>query len=433
MKLLILGDDGRAHVLVWKLFNSPQANEIFCAPGNGGTNPLAAPVDLDPRDTSNIARWAFEQSIDIIIPANGVALQHSLVDEAVGFGVNVCGPPQRSTALEQSRCQAKAFMLRHKLPTAPGRPFDNPTTAEKFLATQPTPVIVKADNPSLGEAVYEDRYAAIAGMHEFFGMRPLQGENVGVVIESYLRGSRVVMSAFADGRTAIPLLPARLYDRVEDNDSGLQAPGVGAHTGNGRYATLLADFLNAKLIQPIALGLAQEGLPYWGILGVDCVITPGGPRLTAIRSSFREGEAQVVLPRLEDDLLPWMQAMLTQRLHELPPPQFVPLASVGMGLVARGHPNYFATGGTITGIEDLDAGVLLFHSATESMTPTARGLLGFGSAGAPVLRVSGGHPLTLVTTAATLAGARGLALANAERVHFDGRTYRSSVGEREFG
>lgn len=432
MKLLILGNDGRAHGLVWKLFNSPQANEVVCTPGNGGTHQLATTVDLDLSDPAGIARWAFEQSIDIIVPANSVPLHHGLVDEAVAFGVNVCGPPQRSATLVRSRCASKAFMLRHKLPTASGRPFDSLATAEKFLATHPMPVIIKANNPALGEAVYEDRYAAIAGLHQFFGTQT-QADNAGVVVESYVRGPRVVMSALTDGRTAVPLLPVRLYDRLDDNDSGIQAPGIGAHTSNGRYGSLLATYFNQKLIQPIAAGFVQEGLPYWGVLSMDCVIAPDGPKLTAIRTAFHAGEAEVVLPRLEEDLLPWVQATLTQRLHELPPPQFAPLASVGLGLVARGHPNYFATGGAITGMEDLDPGVLLFHSATESIALGGRSLLGFGgAAGVPTLRVAGGHPLTIVASAATLGGARGRALVNAERIHFEGRTYRASVGEREF-
>lgn len=435
MKVLILGGDGRAHTLVWKLFNSPLVNQIYCIPGNGGTSQLATAVDLDLADVAGVARWAFDQAIDMIIPAESPLLRQGLVDEAVAFGVNVCGPPQRAALLEYSRCAAKAFMLRHKLPTTPGRPFDSPITAEKFLATQTMPVIIKADNPTLGEAVFEDRYAAIAGMHDFFAMRPIHGENAGVVVEAYVRGPRVVMSAFADGNTVVPLLPVRLYDRLDDNDSGPQAPGVGAHTGNGRYATLLTTFLDQKLLQPIGAGLAHDSLPYWGVLSIDCVIGADGPKLTAIRTAFHESEAQVVLPRFEDDLFPWVQAMLAKRLHELPPPRFTPLASVGLGLVARGHPNYFATGGAITGVEDIEAGVLLFHSATESTTTSGRGgILGFGKdTAAPALRVGGGHPLTVVATAATLAGARGRALLNAERIQFEGRTYRGSIGEREFG
>lgn len=439
MKLLILGSDGRAHALVWKLFNSPQASEIICAPGNGGTSQLAPAIDLDNTAAAMIARWAFDEGVDLIVPASGAALQHGLVDEAVSFQIGVCGPSQRSAVLERSRCAAKAFMLRHNLPTPAGRPFSDRATAEKFLATQPLPVIIKADHPAGGEAVFDDRYAAIAGLHTLFDARPLEGGGDGVVIEAQLHGPRVVMSAFTDGRTAVPLLPTRLYDRLAPDESGPHVPGLGAHTSTSRYAHMLGTYLHQKILQPIMAGLMQENMPYWGLLSVDCIITTDGPRLTALRCSFHESEAQVVLPRLEDDLLPWLQAMITQRLHELPPPRFAPVASVGLGLIARGHPNYYPTGGPISGIEDLDAGVLLFHSATENLAglrygpsiPTS-GRLGFGAApSASALRVTGGQPLTIVTTAATLAGARGRALINAERIQFEGRTYRESIAARD--
>ncbi|MBC8160728.1 MAG: phosphoribosylamine--glycine ligase, partial [Roseiflexaceae bacterium] len=422
MKLLVLGGDGRAHALVWKLFNSSQVTELLCLPGNGGTGQLAPAIDLDPPAAPAVARYAFEHGIDLILPADSAFLHSGLVDEAVSFQVGVCGPSQRSAVLERSRCAAKSFLLRHNLPTPNGRACRDPDTAERFLATQPMPVIVKGDSPALGERVYQDRFAAIEGVRQLFRTGPLTGASEGVVVESYIAGPRVVLSAFTDGRSAVPLLPVRLYDRVAEDDSGEQAHGIGAHTSNTRYAQLLADFMHQRIIQPIVAGLATEGLPYWGMLSVSCVIAPDGPKVTALRSSFHQGEAQVVLPRLEDDLLPWLRAMVAQRLHELPAPRFAPEASVGLGLFARGYPNYFASGGPISGLEDLDGGVLAFHSATENpaglRSPAAGAIFGFGGAAATpsLLRTSGGLPITLVASAATLASARERVLANATRI-----------------
>ena len=451
MKVLLLGDDGRAHALAWKLFDSPLVTELICAPGNGGTGALVPAAELDLGDAAAIARWAFDEGVDIIVPAVGRPLHAGLVDEVVSLQIGVCGPSQRSSQLARSRCQAKEFMLRHGLPTAPGRAFTDHATAEKYLATLPTPVMIKADSPEAGEARYEDRYSALAGLRDLFAVRTPDGANNGVVIEAALHGPRVVMSAFTDGRTAVPLLPVRLYDRVEPGDDGAYARGVGAHTGASTFARRLGEFLHERLIRPVVDGLARDGLPFWGILGIDCVITDQGPRLTALRASMREGEAQVVLPRLEDDLLPWIQAMIAQRLHERPPPQWSPMVSVGLGLFARGYPHHFAVGGPIVGTETLDEGVRAFHSATENpaglrYTPQRQrsggGLLGSlaqalpffgqGQAGA-ALRTSGGLVLTVVASGATLAGTRGLALVNADRVVFEGRSYRDDIGAKEFG
>jgi phosphoribosylamine---glycine ligase len=443
MKVLVLGGDGRAHTLVWKLFNSSVVTELVCAPGNGGTGQLAPTTDLDLADAATVARWSFDEGVDIIVPADSRSLHAGLVDEVVSFHIGVCGPSERSTALERSRCRAKEFMLRHSLPTAPGRAFSDLATAEKYLATQPLPVMIKADHPAAGEAIYHERYAALEGLRDLFTARPVEGNNDGVVIESFLAGPRVALSAFTDGRTAVPLLPTRLYDHVEENDGGPLATGMGAHTSNSLFARKLGEYLHEKFIVPTVTALAQDDLPYWGVLGVDCIITAQGPRLTTLRSSMREGEAQVVLPRLEDDLMPWMQAMIARRLHELPVPRWAATPSVGIGLVARGYPHHFAVGGAIQGVAELDAGVLVFHSSTENpsnlhYTPRVGGL----SRGAPmplarvsggVARTTGGHVMTIVATGATLAGARARALVNAERITFDGRIFRGDIGAKEFG
>jgi phosphoribosylamine--glycine ligase len=451
MKVLLLGDDGRAHALAWKLFNSPLVDELICAPGNGGTAALVPAADLDLADVAEIARWAFAEGIDIIVPAFSQPLHAGLVDEVVALHIGVCGPSQRSAALSRSRCQAKEFMLRANLPTPPGRAFTDLATAEKYLATQPLPIMIKADHPDAGEASFDDRYAALEGLRDLFNARTLAGSNDGVVIERSLSGARVVLSAFTDGRTAVPLLPVRLYDRVEPGDTGAQARGVGAHTSNTTFGRRLAEHLHQKFILPIVAGLARDGLPYWGLLGIDCIITEQGPWLVGLRSSMREGEAQVVLPRLEGDLLPWIQAMIAQRLHELPAPAWSPVASVGIGLMARGYPHHFPTGGVIHGVEDLDEGVLAFHSATENpaglrYTPHAGGaasrssarasgmpIFGAGAAGARAAYTTGGLVMTVVAQGATLAGTRGRALINAERVSFEGRTFRSDIAAKEFG
>jgi phosphoribosylamine--glycine ligase len=445
MKVLVLGKDGRTHALVWKLFNSPQVSELLCAPGNGGAAQLAPQVDeLEPTDTAGIAQWAFSEQVDLIVSSSSEPLCAGLVDQVVAMHIGVCGSSQRSTRIEQSRCYAKDFLLRYELPTARGRPFDNVATAEKYLAAHSLPVVLKADHPTAGEGIYHDRYAALEALHQLFAARPLEGSNNGVVIEECLSGARVIFSAFTDGRTALPLLPTRLYDRLDENDQGAAAPGMGAHTGTSTYAQKLTDFLRQRLIIPIVNSLARENLPYWGVLGIDCIITERGPRITALRCSLRDMEAQVVLPRLEDDLLPIIQATITQRLDQLPPLCWREEASVGIGLVAQGYPHHFAVGGPITGLTDLDEGILVFHDQTHNpdglrYTPMDRrsssSLLTMIMGGGPAssaITTTGGHVLTVVAMGATLNGARGRALLNAERINFPGRYYRGDIGRREF-
>jgi phosphoribosylamine--glycine ligase len=442
MKILVLGGDGRAHALVWKLFNSAAA-DVLVAPGNGGASQLAPVVDLDPADAAEVARWAFAEGVDLIVPADSGPLVAGLVDEVVSMHVGVCGPAQRATRLERSRCFARAFLERHGLPLARGRALADLATAEKYLAAQPLPALVRADSPAGGEGVYADRYAALEALRAIFADRPAGGEGVGAVVEEHLPGITVSCSALTDGTTALPLPPARLYDRLGPEPDSPLAPGMGAVCGNSTYARKLGAYLHAHVVQPIVAALAQDGIPYWGILGVDCVITEQGPRVTGMRCSLRDMEAQAVLPRLESDLAPLIEAAITRRLDRVAPPVWRDEASVALGLVAQGYPHHFPTGGLLQGLADLDEGVLIFHDETTNpgglrYTPRASRGLGLAGllAGAGVntagIAATGGHVAAVVALGATLAGARGRALLNAERVRFPGRWYREDVGAHEF-
>jgi phosphoribosylamine---glycine ligase len=442
MKILVLGGDGRAHALVWKLFADSSA-EVLVAPGNGGAVQLAPQVEIDTTDMVAVARWAFSEQIDLIVPAGSEPLWAGLVDEVVSMQIGVSGASQRSTRLEWSRCYTKELLLRSRLPTARGRTFDSLPTAEKFLAAHPLPVVLKADHPAGGSGIYHDRYAALEALRRIFVDQPVESSNHGVVIEEYLPGIRVCFSALTDGTTALPLLPVRVYDGLRAAPDAPHAPNVGAITGNTSYAQRLGAYMQNHLIRPIVAAIGREGLPYWGILGIDCIVTEQGPRITALRCSLRDMEAQVVLPRLHDDLLPLLQAAIARRLDQMPPLRWRDEASVGIAVVAQGYPYHYPAGALIEGLSDIDEGVLVFHDQTHNpgglrYGPTAQsgGLFGIGRAGAfgnvTGMTITGGHVLTVVALGATLNGARGRALLNAERINFAGRTFREDIGLHEF-
>jgi phosphoribosylamine---glycine ligase len=441
MKILVLGGDGRAHALVWKLFNS-QSADVLCAPGNGGAVQLAPQVDIDIKNIPEVARWAFAEGVDLIVPAESGPLWAGLVDEIVSMQIGVCGASQRSTRLEWSRCYAKEFLLRYGLPTARGRAFTSLSQAEKYLATQPLPVVLRADHPAGGEGTYHERIAALDALRQLFVDRPVEGSSHGVVIEATASGVQVCFSALTDGTTALPLLPTRIYDGLGPAPDSPPAPGMGALTGNSAYAQRLAAHFQQHLMLSIVAALGREGLPYWGVIGIDCVITEQGPQISGLRCSLRDLEAQVVLPRLEDDLVPLIQAAIARRLDKLPPLRWRDEASVGIALVSQGYPHHYPVGGQVQGLADIDQGLLVFHGQTQNSagmryTPAARGgglaglLMGLG-AGVGGITVTGGHVATVVATSATLAGARGKALLNAERISFPGRFYREDIGLHEF-
>ena len=441
MKILVLGADGRAHALVWQLFNSTTA-DVLVAPGNGGTNLLAPMVELDPGNALEVARWAFDEGVELIVPADSTSLAAGLVDEVIAMHISVWGPPQRATRIEQSRCYAHTFLERHGLPMATGRVCADLATAEKYLAARPLPVVIKADQPELGEHSYTDRYVALEALRAHFAEHPVNASNAGVVIEDHLPGVTISCSALTDGTTAVPLPPVRTYDTLGPAPDSPVAPGMGAITSNSAYAQKLGAFLQTRLVQPIVAALARDGVPYWGILGVDCVVSDQGPRVVGLRCSLRDMEAQAVLPRLEVDLLPYIEASITKRLDRLPPPRWRDEASVALALVAQGYPHQFPLGAPIHGLSETDPGVLVFHDQTlnpaglrYTQAVRAGGLSALLARPTPILTgttVTGGHVATVVTLGATLAGARGRAILNAERITFPGRYYRDDVGANEF-
>ncbi|HMQ33515.1 MAG TPA: phosphoribosylglycinamide synthetase C domain-containing protein [Chloroflexaceae bacterium] len=441
MKILVLGGDSRAHALVWKLFNSAAA-DLLVAPGNGGSALLAPVVPVAPGDPVEVARWAFDQGVDLIVPAESGPLAAGLVDEVIAMHIGVCGPPRRAARLEHSRCFARAFLERHGLPLPRGRVCADLATAEKYLAARQLPVAIRADSLEGGAGVYHDRYAALEALRAAFAERPVEGASAGVVIEEHLLGARVSFTAITDGSAAVPLLPARTYDTLGPEPDSPAAPGMGAITGNSAYARKLGEFLHTRVVLPIVAALGREGLPYWGFLGVDCVITEQGPRVEGLRCGLRVGEAEAVLPRLEDDLLPLIEAAITRRLDRAPAPRWRDEASVALGLVAQGYPHHSPYGAAVQGLSEMDQGVLVFHDQTHNpaglrYSPAAgggglAGLLAAPQPGLGAVTVTGGRVATVVAMGATLAGARGRALLNAERVGFPGRIYSEHVGAHEF-
>jgi phosphoribosylamine--glycine ligase len=444
MKVLVLGEDGRAHAFVWKLFNSPQTETMLCAPGNGGTSQLVPTIELQPQQPTEIAHHSFAEQVDVIVPTSSDPLHAGLVDEAITLQLGVFGPPQRSAQIGQSRCYAKEFLLRHSLPTPRGQAFYKLATAEKYLAAQPLPVIIKADDPALPVGTYSERYAALMALREIFATPPVEGRTVGVVIEEYLPGVRVSFSAFTDGHHALPLLPTRVYDYFRENDELSFAPHLGAHTGVSAYARKLSGYLHQHLILPIVAALEQASLPYRGIVGIDCVITQRGPRITAVRCSLSDMEAQVVLPRLEDDLMTIINATIARRLEQVPPLHWRNEASVGIALVANGYPHHFPVGNPIEGLTSIDPGVFVFHDQTQNPfglqyqpdlhrgpDPLAKLIMGMEGPG-NVITTTGGHVLTVVALGADLQQARAHALANVQRITFAGSCFKEDIALREF-
>lgn len=441
MKILVLGNDSRAHAFIWKLFKTPSDVAILCAPGNGGTTALVPPIALDSANVAAVARWSFEANVDIILPTTSGPLCAGLADELADLNVEVLGPPKRTVMLGQSYCRVKEFLIRNDLPTAKGRVLSTLTMAERYLAAQSLPVLIKTDLPEKKEVICPDRYSALTLLREFFNA-PLPIE---VVIEQYTPGVQVSLAALTDGRTVLPLLATRFYEHLNEGDQGPLVPGMGAQTGIKTYAQKLTVYLHQKLIIPTLQAFQVERLPYLGFLGLDCNITAQGPQIMGLRSHLRNLEAEVVLPRLETDLFTLLQATVSRQLDQVGPLQWLDKATIGLALVMQGYPYHFPLGQAIGGLDKVEEGLLVFHNETHNplgmrynpvtrrgTSPLFSGLFGGGSAESTAVTNTGGYVLTLVALGETLQEAREKALSNAERITFPGRTYRKDIGLHEF-
>ncbi len=452
MKVLVIGATGTAHALVWKLFNSDRIDQLASIPGNGGASMLA-PVAPARETLTETVRWAYNEDFNVIVPADGDVLGEGLVDEATPLKMAVWGAPKRSALLQRSPLWSKEFLNRYKIPTSPGRAFGDRATAERYLAAHSLPVMLWSDYPSEFDGAYTDRGAAMAALDGIFAL-PLRDDHFrGVVIEAPAAGPTVAYSCFTDGTTLVPLLPARIYDRLDNDDAGWAAAGMGAHTSPTPLLERIGDYIHRLVMVPLLAALARENLPWWGILGVDCAITAAGPQVIRIRTTLGDPEAQVVLPRLQDDLFTLIAACNNRALHTLPPLRWKPEASVGVTLVAQGYPHTFPTGLSIGGLTELEAGVLAFQSETVNpvgmnyvsvmvQMPEKRGLLGgFGSAfseamlvrpsGPSQLSTQGGRVLTVVALGANLADARAKAYANLGRIALPRSYHRTDIGLHE--
>ncbi|HEY1013859.1 MAG TPA: phosphoribosylglycinamide synthetase C domain-containing protein [Herpetosiphonaceae bacterium] len=459
MKALILGANGPAHALVWKLFNSDRLDHIVSSPGNGGAG-ILAPIVAAKETVAATVQWAYEESFRLIVPATPEPLQEGLVEEATSMRIAAWGPPKQSALLTKSRLWAKEFLNRYQLPTAPGKAFGDFATAERYLASQSLPVLLWGDYPSEFDGAYMDRAAVMKALAGIFALPPRPDHFRGVVIEAPVVGPSVSCSCITDGATALPLLPVRIYERLEDGDRGWAAPGMGGHTSPSPLLAKIGDYIQRQILQPLLAALQRENLPWWGVLGVDCVIASDGPKVTQIRCTLGDPEAQVLLPRLEDDLFSLIVATNNRNLQSLPPLRWKPGASVGVGLVAQGYPHNFPTGLALNGVSDLEAGVLAFQSETTNpfsmnYVPDSHELLGGGYGGgyggslitgfadslssAMLVRESGptrltthgGKPVLVVAQGQTLAEARQRAYANLERLTLRPSFHRTDIGAQD--
>ncbi len=415
MKVLIIGEGAREHALMWKLMTDAPSIHIYCAPGNDAMSLLAHNVPFDLGMPDNLAHWALENRIDLVVIGSREALSSGVGERLRRLGIVVLGGTEKARQLEEDLSLARELMSRAGLPVITSRAFASPREAMTYLQeARGFPLIIKAGEPWYEEkgAVALDRTQALRSVSEVSDGR--------VVLEEYLSGNEVVIMALADGHDVVPLPVVRSYRHLHDADQGPETSGMGGCSPS----TLLSPELKERIVETVlrsaARILAEGQRPYRGLLTARVRVTLDEEiRVLQLTTRFSDPETQIALPRLRTRLIDLLMATVAGGLSEVRIQESDEVAC-GAVLVSQGYPRWFTGGGPISGLEELDDGTLVFHGSTT--LPRRQGLL-------PT--ASGGRIMTVVVRGEDVIEARGRLYENLERIHFQGCHYRRDIGRAD--
>ncbi len=420
MKVLVVGNGGREHVLAWKLLQSEQVEQVVCVPGNGGTASLKRCQNLPLRvdDFEGISRFALANGISLVVVGPELPLSLGIVDYLQSQRVPVFGPTQAGAQIEASKSWAKALMQATGVPTAKAQTFTEAEPAKAYVQAQGVPIVVKADGLAAGKGVtvattVESAWAAIdAALQGQFGAA---GNNI--VIEEYLIGQEVSVLALTDGLTVRLLLPAQDHKRIGEGDTGANTGGMGAYTPVPLLTPALMNRIQQEILEPVVIALRQRGIDYRGVLYAGLMITPeGNPKVIEFNCRFGDPEIQAILPLLQTPLESLLLACTEQRLAQVP---IIWKTGVAVCVVtaSQGYPGAYATGQEITGIEQAEAiGVAVFHAGTRLEDQK--------------LVTDGGRVLGVAAWGENFERAIAQVYAAVDCIHYEGKYCRRDIGDR---
>lgn len=418
MRILIVGGGGREHAIAWKCAQSPLKPTLFVAPGNAGTAALGENVPIAATDIAGLVEWVQGNAIDLTVVAQDDPLALGAVDALQASGQTAFGPTQAAAKLEWSKVWSKDFMQRHGLPTAAYAIFDGHGAAAAYVKQAPLPVVLKPDGLTAGKGVFvcATREEALQAMHTIMGDRAFGESGDRIVVEECLRGTEISVFAFADGTHITPLVTACDYKRACDGDKGPNTGGMGGYSPAPFVDPETLDYIHHEIMERTITLMAREGHPYVGVLYGQLMLTNEGPRIVEFNVRLGDPEAQLILPRLQVDLVAVFQAAVAGNLPVVDV-TWDPAATCGVVVASGGYPGAYTTGYPIAGLDALDDDVLLFHAGT-ALEDNA-------------VVTDGGRVLITVGQAANVPAARARAYNNIERVTFASAYYRKDIAARE--
>jgi phosphoribosylamine--glycine ligase len=416
VNVLVIGSGAREHAIAWKLRQSARLNDLFCAPGNPGTAEAADNLAIADSDFDGIVAACKDHRVDLVVVGNEDPLAAGIVDRLAVEGIAAFGPTRAAAEIESSKAFAKELMARHGIPTAPFAVFEDAAAARDHVWSQLGPFVVKADGLARGKGTFVTRNAeqAVEAIDAIMVQRIFEASGDRVVIEQRFSGPEVSAMAFTDGKTVAHLPFSCDHKPIFDGDEGPNTGGMGAYSPAVWLDEATADTIRRDVTEAALRAMAEEGRPYQGVLYPGIMVTEHGPIVIEFNCRLGDPEAEVLLPRLESDLLEICWAAVNNRLDEVEL-RWSNEACVAVVLASGGYPGAYATGLPIEGLVDLDPDVQAFHAGTKRADD--------GS-----LATGGGRVLTLSARGATMEEARAKAYRNVERIRFEGVHYRRDIG-----
>ncbi|HHU31419.1 MAG: phosphoribosylamine--glycine ligase [Zhaonellaceae bacterium] len=417
MKVLIIGSGGREHALVWKIAQSPKVTKIYCAPGNAGINNLAECVPIEADDLVGLLEFALAKKIDLTIVGPEVPLVLGIVDLFQRHSLAIFGPRAKAAAIEGSKSFAKELMDKYQIPTAKYGCFEEPQLAKSYIQVNGTPCVIKADGLAAGKGVVvatnlEEAFEAVDRLMNG-GVPGTAGNKI--VVEEFLQGQEVSVMALSDGKTVKPLAWAKDHKRAYEGEQGPNTGGMGTISPPPSYSEELAQLVTEKILQPTIDALATEGTLFQGVLFAGLMLTKDGPKVLEFNARFGDPETQVVLMRLENDLVEIIESVLQGNLSAIDL-TWKEEAAVCVVLVSDGYPGKYEKGLEIKGLDTVrEDGLEVFHAGT---------VLQEGK-----IVTAGGRVLGVTALAGDISKAAQRAYAAAEKIDYPNKRCRGDIGK----
>lgn len=418
MKVLIVGGGGREHAIAVSAAKSPKVEKIYCVPGNAGIAQIAECAPIGPMEFDKIVAFAKEKEADLTIVGMDDPLVGGLVDALEAAGLRAFGPRKNAAILEGSKAFSKDLMKKYNIPTAVYENFDDADAAIAYLETAEFPIVLKADGLALGKGVLicNTLEEAKEGVRSIMLDKQFGTAGNRMVVEEFMTGREVSVLSFVDGRTIKTMTSAQDHKRAMDGDQGLNTGGMGTFSPSPFYTEEVDEFCKKYIYQATVDAMAKEGREFKGIIFFGLMLTEKGPRVLEYNARFGDPEAQVVLPRMENDIIEVMEACIDGRLDEVEL-KFEDNAAVCVVLASDGYPVAYEKGKLITGFENFEnkEGYYCFHAGTGR---TAEGIV-----------TNGGRVLGITAKGKDLKQARSNAYKAAEWIRFENKYMRHDIGK----